>query len=379
LIVDLIRDDILIGMKRSSLILCSLISISCISTDCADTGIQYDGGWIKHTDNPVLKPGRKTGASTNDYYNLSDCYVIKDSGVFKMWYTSSGPTSISSVNHCNISYATSDDGIEWTKYIGNPVLDIDPDSWDEYAVETVSILIDPDDTPDKRFKMWYAGETSNVAGNPAYDIGYAYSSDGINWIKYPSPVLIKGDSSQWDNSFIEGPCVIKDGALYRMWYAGMDAVANIQATDGKVCIGYATSPDGISWLKDPNNPVMMTGNNPSWDYRTVQDPHVIKYNGMYHMWYGGKTNDVVNYGQQTGYASSEDGKNWTKSSNNPVLSRGAAGQWDAVTASFGSVVIDNGKIKIWYTGMDKDYNPLLPEFWEIGYAEKVLFNDGIVE
>jgi hypothetical protein len=38
-------------------------------------------------------------------------------------------------------------------------------------------------------------------------------------------------------------------------------------------------------------------------------------------------------------------------------------------------LIDGNIIKIWYTGMDKDYNPGLPDYWEIGYAEKKMINE----
>jgi predicted GH43/DUF377 family glycosyl hydrolase len=364
--------------KKLLLFIILILFFACKGNIITDD-VKSSGGWKKYSGNPILQPGRKTGNTANDYYNLSDCFVIKDDPVYKMWYTSSGATSAGSTNHCNISYATSTDGVSWTKYAGNPVLDLSAGSWDKYAVETVSVLKDTEASPDKLFKMWYAGRTNDVSGNPAYDIGYATSSDGINWVKYAAAVLKKGASSEWDNYFIEGPCVIKEGGAYKMWYAGMDAVANGQVTDGKVSIGYATSSDGINWTKYSGNPVMTTGEYVSWDDVTVQDPHVIKYGNEYHMWYGGKTNDYTNYGQQTGYAVSSNGINWRKSSDNPVFKRGAAGSWDAVTASFGSVLIDNNRIRLWYTGMDKDYNPSIPEYWEIGYAEKNLSDQGVIE
>jgi hypothetical protein len=337
-----------------------------------------DSGWTRSEKNPVLKPGRKDGGSSNDYYNLSDCCVLKDGAVYRAWYTSSGPTAYWSTNHCNISLAESADGIEWTKYPGNPVLDIDSASWDAYAVETVSVIIDPAAAPEKKYQLWYAGKTSDVAGNPAYDIGYAYSPDGVSWTKHGAPVLTRGASAEWDNHFIEGPTVLLEGGTYYLWYAGMDAVANGQASDGKVNIGLATSNDGIIWSKNPANPVLATGRSGSWDSRTVQDPHVLKFGGRFHMWYGGKTTDYKNYGQQTGYAVSDDGITWTKSAANPTFRRGDPGQWDDVTASFGSTLIEDGRIRLWYTGMDKDYNPDLPEFWEIGYAEKLL-KDGSID
>ena len=40
----------------------------------------------------------------------SDC-VIFDKGIYKMWYTANNDLS----GHCTIGYATSTDGISWTK------------------------------------------------------------------------------------------------------------------------------------------------------------------------------------------------------------------------------------------------------------------------
>ncbi len=83
---------------------------------------------------------------------------------------------------------------------------------------------------------------------------------------------------------------------------------------------------------------------------------------------------MKNYGQQTGFAWSNDGEKWEKSARNPVLARGPSGQWDAATASYGSVVVNADRLEMWYTGMDRDYDPpsSIPEYWEIGYASRPL-------
>ncbi len=338
------------------------------------------GNWVKYEANPVLRAGRHNNSNIgNDFYNLSDCCVIREGDLYKMWYTSSGPTSESSVNHCNISYAESSNGTDWVKNPGNPVFDIDPYSWDRYAVETVTVLRDETEGM-AAYKMWYSGRTKDKPGDPGYDIGYAFSSDGIHWTRYGPPVLERGGLEQWDNYFLEGPTVIKDNGAYGMWYAGMDAVSNGQPSDGKVCIGYASSQDGIHWVKN-SQPVLLPGNTSSWDFKTVQDPCVIKYDNVYYMWFGGKTSDYSNYGQQTGFARSLDGVNWEKSPANPVIKRGSPGQWDAVTASYGSVLFDGTKLEIWYTGMNRDYDPPIsvPEYWDIGYAFRIVENSVISE
>lgn len=338
-----------------------LIFFSC-DTPTDKTG----NSWLKDNSNPVLRKGEPYGP---DFYVISDCWVVFDEGKYKMWYTGGGAVLPDEYLHSNICYATSENGIVWTKYASNPVLDINKSSWDSLGVETVTVIIDADAPANARYKMWYAGQTFN---DYRYEIGYAYSPDGISWQKHPGAVLAVGLENEWDNCFLEGPSVLKEGGIYKMWYAGYDCAVDGQSTDGKANIGYATSTDGINWTKFEGNPVL-TVSTDQWDAVYVQDPHVIKYNGLYHMWYGG-ANVEDNYFQQTGYAFSNDGLTWTKSINNPVLKRGASGAWDANTASFPTVLIHNDALKMWYSGKDVDPLPDFPNpyFWEIGYAEKNL-------
>lgn len=323
-------------------------------------------GWTKNKNNPVLAKGEPFNY---DFYAISDCWVLFDDGIYKMWYTSGGAVLPNETLHSSISYATSVDGIHWTKYVNNPVMDVSVNEWDSIGVETASVIIDHDAPVNQRYKMWYAGQTFN---DYRYEIGYAYSADGISWVKQGNAVLTVGSSETWDNCFLEGPSVIKDGAIYKMWYAAYDCSVDGQATDGQVNIGYATSTNGINWIKHEQNPVL-TVTAGDWDEVYVQDPHVIKHDDGYHMWYGGA--DVGdNYFQQTGYAFSEDGIHWEKSAKNPVIKRGKQGSWDANTASFPSVLILNNVMHMWYTGKDVEPLPEFPQhyFWEIGYAKKSL-------
>ena len=327
--------------------------------------------WIKYPNNPVLKRDTVIANLPNDLIAISDPWIIKEGVVYKMWYTCGGFNYPSdSINfRSRICYCESSDGIAWTKYSGNPVLDVSYNGgWDSLGVETVSILIDSVAPSNQRYKMWYAGQYFN---SYRYDFGYAYSADGKSWTKHPSQVLQVGNSTAWDGGFIEGPSVLKDGSIYKMWYTGYDL------TNGKVNTGYATSSDGIVWTKYSGNPVLHIGS-VGWDTYKIQDPQVVKIGNIYHMWYGGDSQDSI-YGQETGYAYSSDGINWTKSLLNPILKKGTAGLWDANTASFPAVILDNGILKMWYTGKDVDPTPpgSLNYYWELGYATDSTFAVGI--
>jgi hypothetical protein len=67
-------------------------------------------------------------------------------------------------------------------------------------------------------------------------------------------------------------------------------------------IGYARSPEGLTWWKDlANNPVLSPCSTGAWDDELVVVPDVIWIGGQYVMWYGGCDGTLC----QTGYATSE--------------------------------------------------------------------------
>jgi predicted GH43/DUF377 family glycosyl hydrolase len=126
------------------------------------------------------------------------------------------------------------------------------------------------------FKMWYSGVDSGNIGR----IGYATSLDGLAWSKHPgNPVLVEGPDGDWDDSSVMMPSVVFNGTGYQMWFAGQDASTVFR-------IGYATSPDGITWTKDLANPVLEPTPG-GWDELMVSGPFTIFDGLSYHMWYSG--------------------------------------------------------------------------------------------
>jgi len=135
-----------------------------------------------------------------------------------MWYTGKDALDMR-----RIGYATSDDGVVWTKYPANPVLDIGNNgAWDYRGVRSTSVLFDG-----IQYKMWYNGI------NKSYKIGYATSVDGAVWTKhYDAPVLDLGPGGSWDDHEVGNPAVLLDKGQYKMWYHGYDGSVSR--------IGYAT-------------------------------------------------------------------------------------------------------------------------------------------
>ncbi len=110
----------------------------------------------------------------------------------------------------DIRLATSSDGINFTKYYGNPIL-VAEYNWEGTGVYSPSIIYDND-----QYKMIYA----NI-NEPGGALGMAYSSDGINWIKdLGNPFFSNADiQNNWCNR-ITYPFWRKYNNQYRIYYTG---------------------------------------------------------------------------------------------------------------------------------------------------------------
>jgi len=190
--------------------------------------------WTKHPDNPVLTNGAEGWDSTGIIGMPS---VIYDgAGAFTMWYgwASDSPPEEGTA----IGMATSTDGVNWTRYPGNPVLTSgEPGEWDD-ALDEHSVVFDGES-----YHMWYLGEFLGST------IGYASSPDGIAWTKHPDPVFegLVGEEV-WDERFLT-VTVFLHGGTFHMLY-GVDTEVTEYA------ISYASSPDGVVWTRGPEAPVL---------------------------------------------------------------------------------------------------------------------------
>jgi len=281
-------------------------------------------GWKK---NPTYVLGPGAAASWDNSGVMAPC-VIKDGDTYKMWYTGSDGVTL------RIGYATSSDGISWTKFGANPVFNVgSPGSWDDQGVLEPWVI--------KEYGSWYTMWYVGVHGIE-YSIGYATSINGISWTR---KVDVLSPGYYDDSATIRRPTVIKDGSSYIMWYAG--------SPDWNVYrIFSAYSGDGLNWVKYDNDLdvaydfVLSTGTPGSWDYTRVLDPAVLKSGDMYFMWYTGY-NPMV--GEAIGLAYGTTCNVWSKYGGNPVLT-GTGAAWDSPYVRYPCVIQDRLDFKMWYTG-----------------------------
>lgn len=276
--------------------------------------------------------------------------------------------------------------VNWTKYASNPVFTPGPAFYDAVAVGQPTVIL-VDDT----IKMWY----SAVGGDMKCRIGYAWSLDGISWTKHTDMVINTGFPGEWDSEWLDTPEIVKVDSGYLCYFYG-DSIGydtSLTHNEGAThsAIGVAYSPDGITWIKSPANPVFTRGNYGEWDGTWIESPAVLRdeNTGELMMWYNGV--DTVTWKIQIGLATSSDGINWNKYAGNPVLQNGNWGEYDDMWLGTPAVIFKDNHYEMWYAATSSsDYDTTTYSFDTIRicfaysvdgilwnkYAQNPLFNTG---
>lgn len=198
----------------------------------------------------------------------------------------------------------------------------------------------------------------------AQQISMAISSDnGRTFTPYKGadPVIAKG-ASGWDSVYALLPGVVRgNDEKWYMVYEGSDA--------STTRIGGATSTDGLTWTKLPNNPLLTL--NQSWETLGLGSPDMtFWYPNTFVVSYTSRkagTADQLERGiaTTTNFATLS---NANKSASNPVLRRGTAGAWDdgGIGPTHG---VWSGTAYYWvYDGSDVNEGCGLPNTWRGGLA-----------
>ena len=281
--------------------------------------------WFDQPVNPLIRKGN----TQYDNLGVSQPIVLEEDGTYQMWYS-----GLSDSNKSYIFYATSTDGLRWTKYELTPVLyPGSSGSWDDLHVSNGLIIKENDE-----YKMYYVGYHDYTQ---TWKVGLAISTDGINWTKDQQPVL---EGGTWDK-FIQPTSIIKIGSTYRMYYSGSDEL------ESNWKIGLATSTDGVSWEKFSGNPIMET--TLQWEQPYLKYPSIIYENDMFKMIYqGGGTNTNA-----FGIAYSQDGINWEKNDEPFFQSSMSASSPNKI--AYPQLIKLEDEYRIYYSGFDQNDIPFI--------------------
>jgi hypothetical protein len=184
------------------------------------------------------------------------------------------------------------------------------------------------------------------------------------WRKHPaSPVLETGSEGTWDDAVVNEAKVVHDGETYHMWFAGRKR--GPPGLKMPIDLGYATSTDGVHWIKHEANPVLVRGPLGAYDENMISAPYVLYDGEQFHMWFS-----AVDFrgDWSIDYATSPGGVRWTKHAGNPLLQETHDWRWDAVYIAEPNVLFNGAFFEMWYNGASATTETLL------GYATSL---DGI--
>ena len=201
--------------------------------------------------------------------------VWKEEGIYYMLHPASGPTGI------RMGLATSEDGINWTKYD-------DPLTTEQPFAQSDPVFNDPvwatDDTESPCFSMVKEGDTYYVM----YDTlrarrraSFASSTDLINWTPvYEEPRFPGGESpTDWNyNTFCGHTFAYEDE--YYLIMPGQDNLRNY-AKFGLYVSSSPVFPEDDTEFKG----IVMVGDQTGWESEDMDTPWVVQFDNKMHMYY----------------------------------------------------------------------------------------------
>ncbi|MDR0871378.1 MAG: family 43 glycosylhydrolase [Planctomycetaceae bacterium] len=295
-------------------------------------------GWVKYENNPVLG-----GAELGTCFDIS---MIQEDGVFKMWFSWRPKKSI--------AYTESKDGVTWKE----PVIVLSPANNDwENDLNRPSVL-----KRDGVYHLWYTGQAKGKSW-----IGYATSNDGLTWKRQSDKPVLSAEAV-WEKVAVMCPHVEWDAdvKLYKMWYSGGEQYE-------PNAIGYAISPDGLTWTKYPQNPVFAADKEITWEHHKVTAAQIIKRGDWYFMFYIGFEHENLAH---IGIARSKDGiTNWERLPTNPIIGPGK-GTWDEIACYKPFAIYDTAekKWRLWYNGRNNKFERIglvTHDGEDLGFPENV--------
>src|SRR3989338_6689003 len=245
--------------------------------------------------------------SPNEWDSIltTDPGVLVEGNLVKIWYA--GSNGFDNDSKFQIGYATSNDGVVFSKFQNTPII-----PWNFVKNNDIGIqaprLLKRTKNDTTIYEMWFNSIYQNYSN---FDIYYTSSTDGINWSNLTK---VNFDTSPgWSLNGQTSPIVIYDSEnnIYKMWHSARSSL------DNKWRVAYATSSAGINWVRNPQpilNPDSQWENNDGG--AGIVPCSILVENNKYYLFYHGD--------RDIGYAFSNDGINFTKYANNPILTNNSS-------------------------------------------------------
>ncbi len=253
----------------------------------------YPLGWSSYA-NKVLS----RNSQAMDTVNVTAPVVIKmQDGSWRMYYH--GYDGLNT--RAGVAMATAGGfPYTWTKYAGNPILDVgSAGAWDNAQVR-FDVVIPAWEAPDNTWHAFYGGWD----GSTTWKIGHATSADGLSWTKdsaNPLTAAFPSVPGTWENSDVFPFGWFKSDGLYFLLYMGNSSAAPTYAWT----TGIATSTNLSTWTKASSNPFLPLGPGTAWDSGTVEVRNVVydPIRKVLDVWYLGSPSNNLGKTYKVGMAS----------------------------------------------------------------------------
>lgn len=208
--------------------------------------------WQRPVSNPLLIPQNETGVIETAIVEPS---VVKNIG-YQMWFNSQNRDIY------NIRYASSSNGINWTKRSGYNLRG--QSLWELKGVANPHVIY-----KDGKYLMWYNG----WGYSSPWKIGYAESNDGINWTKY------SGNPLNLPNlGHVAAPSVAFFNNQFHMFYHTGGGIPDH--------IYHVVSNDGKNWSCSGSCQVLATSTT-GFDSSMIVYPEILNYQSQLYLYYTG--------------------------------------------------------------------------------------------
>ncbi len=257
-------------------------------------------------------------------------FVLKDTdGTYKMWYSGYDGSRNRGM------YATSPDGIHWTKH--GVIMDVLTAPYYFDSVGTMHVIKEG-----MTYEGWFqAGYWSGGAYGYWAQIYHATSLDGVSW--NVTGVALPPNQS-WDLGMTNNPWVFQDShGIYWMYFFGWDGT--------NTRLGVATSVNGTWFTPYAGNPIIPLGASGAWDSKDLYTAAVVPSSSGWTMYYDGWDGNA----SRIGLADSADGQTWTKDIANPVYEAEPFPAWDDRSVSSPDPLIVGGGLSIYFVGSNATY------------------------
>ncbi len=278
--------------------------------------------WAAYTDGPVLEPSI---AGWDNTAIIGD-YAMWYQDTLRMWYHD-WPND-------GIGYAWSLDGINWTKFAGNPVIVQGPELWDNSFVAAGAVV-----EADGEFIMAYNGWLNTT---DAWQTGIATAPHPWGpWTKITeNPVLTSEDPDEDPVIGVRAFGLEYESGEYQMWYEWFATYD----TPGHVC--YGTSDTLTNW--DLDYPELISSCGPDGVFEgELGGGHSTFAIGETRFLYYSRHEDFFK-----GLAMSIAGGPFEHSPWNPVMNEYQEGQWFDKISRYPVVLFDPvfQIFRLWFTG-----------------------------